>query len=135
MERRWPKIPSAQPCSRFRQLSVEEKQETIETIRASGASLCMVGLGCPRQEVWAYEFVEALSMPVLAVGAGLVLIHQGLLAAGVLPQRRHRSGPCLGSEFLSTFLRAPSPPSAAALPDVPPPRSVAATSCADLSAP
>jgi exopolysaccharide biosynthesis WecB/TagA/CpsF family protein len=28
-----------------------------------------VGLGCPRQEVWAYEFRDRLKMPVVAVGA------------------------------------------------------------------
>ena len=38
----------------------------------------MVGLGCPRQEVWAYEFRDALSMPLLAVGAAFNF-HAGLL--------------------------------------------------------
>src|SRR5205823_13604830 len=55
--------------SRFRRLSAAERDETAAAIRASGAALTFVGLGCPRQEVWAFEMREALSMPVLAVGA------------------------------------------------------------------
>jgi exopolysaccharide biosynthesis WecB/TagA/CpsF family protein len=44
----------------------------------SGAGITFVGLGCPRQEVWAYEMRQALSMPVLAVGAAFAF-HAGLL--------------------------------------------------------
>ena len=56
-------------ASKFRTVSETEKQEIIATIRESGAAITMVGLGCPRQEVWAYEFKDELEMPVLAVGA------------------------------------------------------------------
>ena len=56
-------------ASKFRTVSAAEKQEIITTIRQSGAAITMVGLGCPRQEVWAYEFKNELEMPVLAVGA------------------------------------------------------------------
>ena len=67
------KFPSLQIAgmlaSRFRTVSTEEKQEIIQTILDSGAGITMVGLGCPRQEVWAYEFKTHLKMPVLAVGA------------------------------------------------------------------
>jgi exopolysaccharide biosynthesis WecB/TagA/CpsF family protein len=31
--------------------------------------MLFVGLGCPRQEVFAYECAEELSMPVISVGA------------------------------------------------------------------
>lgn len=55
--------------SQFRRISENEKRVTIERIRASGAAIVFVALGCPRQEVWAYENREALSMPVIAVGA------------------------------------------------------------------
>jgi exopolysaccharide biosynthesis WecB/TagA/CpsF family protein len=61
-------IAGAEP-SKFRQLTSDEKTEVVTRIRASGAHLTIVGLGCPRQEVWAYEYRDALSMPVLAVGA------------------------------------------------------------------
>lgn len=55
--------------SQFRRLAPHEKGPLVERLRASGAGIVMVGLGCPRQEVWAYEFKDALQMPVLAVGA------------------------------------------------------------------
>jgi N-acetylglucosaminyldiphosphoundecaprenol N-acetyl-beta-D-mannosaminyltransferase len=61
-------IAGAQP-SRFRQVSAEEKQAIAEEIRSSGAAITFVGLGCPRQEVWVYEYRESLSMPLVAVGA------------------------------------------------------------------
>ena len=38
-------------------------------IKHSGARIVFVGLGCPRQEVWAYEFRDRLKVPIVAVGA------------------------------------------------------------------
>ncbi len=61
-------IAGYQP-SRFRQISLEEKQQIVEEIRQSGAAMAFVGLGCPRQEVWVYEYCQDLPMPVMAVGA------------------------------------------------------------------
>ena len=56
-------------CSRFRRLSEAERDDMVAAIRASGAAITFVGLGCPRQEVWAFEFRHAVSMPLIAVGA------------------------------------------------------------------
>jgi len=56
-------------ASKFRTLDRDERQELIDDINASGASVLCVGLGCPRQEIWAYEFKDSINMPVLAVGA------------------------------------------------------------------
>jgi N-acetylglucosaminyldiphosphoundecaprenol N-acetyl-beta-D-mannosaminyltransferase len=64
--------------SKFRRLNVAERDEMVEQIRKSGATITFVGLGCPRQEVWSYENAAALSMPVLAVGAAFAF-HAGLL--------------------------------------------------------
>ncbi|MEA5470290.1 WecB/TagA/CpsF family glycosyltransferase, partial [Spirulina sp. 06S082] len=61
-------IAGAEP-SRFRQLSTDERSAMIERIRDSGAAIAFVGLGCPRQETFAYECATDLSMPVVAVGA------------------------------------------------------------------
>jgi exopolysaccharide biosynthesis WecB/TagA/CpsF family protein len=74
--------------SRFRSISKEERGEIADRIRSSGAKITFVGIGCPRQEIWAYEFRDLLPMPVLAVGAAFPFI------AGSLPQapawmRRH----------------------------------------------
>lgn len=71
------KVAGMRP-SKFRQIDRQEKQELIDEIVRSGAGITFVGLGCPRQEVWAFEFREGLSMPVLAVGAAFN-IHAGLL--------------------------------------------------------
>ncbi len=62
------KIAGMQP-SRFRQVSEQEKREIAETIVASGANIVLVGLGCPRQEVWVYEYKDLIARPMLAVGA------------------------------------------------------------------
>lgn len=61
-------VAGTQP-SRFRQLTAEEKLAVAAQIKASGAAITFVGLGCPRQEVFAYEFRDVLPMPLLAVGA------------------------------------------------------------------
>ncbi|MEG4102256.1 MULTISPECIES: WecB/TagA/CpsF family glycosyltransferase [unclassified Microcoleus] len=77
---RFPKliIAGTQP-SKFRHVSPQEKQEIAEQIRNSGAAITFVGLGCPRQEVWAYEYRDELSMPLIAVGAAYDF-HAGNLA-------------------------------------------------------
>lgn len=66
--------------SKFRRLSREERADLATRIRASRATLVFVGLGCPRQEAFAYEVREIVGMPVLAVGAAFPFI------AGILPQ-------------------------------------------------
>ncbi len=87
-------------ASKFRTVSQTEKQEIIDVINNSGASITMVGLGCPRQEVWAYEFKNDIRMPVLAVGAAFNF-HAGELAqAPPLLQR-------WGLEWLYRLTREP----------------------------
>ena len=81
-------IAGAQP-SRFRQISREEKLQIIGDIRDSGARVVFAGLGCPRQEVWAYEFREALSLPVVAVGAAFDF-HAGTTSQA--PRRLQNAG-------------------------------------------
>ncbi len=64
--------------SKFRQTTAEEKVEISQRIKDSGAKITFIGLGCPRQEVFAYEYRNELSMPMLAVGAAFDY-HAGLL--------------------------------------------------------
>jgi N-acetylglucosaminyldiphosphoundecaprenol N-acetyl-beta-D-mannosaminyltransferase len=66
--------------SKFRRLGPEEKVELVTRIRASGAAITFVGLGCPRQETFAYEFRDQLQMPTIAVGAAFPFL------AGIVPQ-------------------------------------------------
>jgi len=73
------KIAGAEP-SKFRRLSSAERENLVEKIRVSGAAITFIGLGCPRQEVFVYEFSGLLDMPVLAVGAAFPFI------AGTIPQ-------------------------------------------------
>ena len=87
-------------ASRFKQVSPEEKQEIVDQIRNSGASIIFVGLGCPRQEIWVYEYREALGMPLIAVGAAFDFHAGKLPQAPELLQR-------LGFEWLFRFAHEP----------------------------
>ena len=75
LEERFPgiRIAGSEP-SKFRRLTSAEKSDLAVRIVNSGASITLVGLGCPRQESFAYEFRDALSMPLLAVGAAFPFI-------------------------------------------------------------
>jgi N-acetylglucosaminyldiphosphoundecaprenol N-acetyl-beta-D-mannosaminyltransferase len=66
--------------ARYERLSPDERHQLAEEIKNSGARILLVGLGCPRQEVFVYEMRDELSMPALAVGAALNF------HAGHLPQ-------------------------------------------------
>ena len=55
--------------SRFGELDREAKEEVAARIRESGASMCFVGLGCPRQETFCWSMRDLVGVPVLAVGA------------------------------------------------------------------
>jgi N-acetylglucosaminyldiphosphoundecaprenol N-acetyl-beta-D-mannosaminyltransferase len=63
--------------STFGVASAPELDAIADDIRATGAGICFVGLGCPRQEVFVYENADRLSMPCLAVGAAFDF-HAGL---------------------------------------------------------
>ncbi len=93
------KIAAAIP-SKFRKLTPAEKDDLVETIKNSGAKIVFCGLGCPRQEVWAFEFKDALAMPILAVGAAFNF-HAGLLKQA--PAWMQRSG----LEWFYRFLQEP----------------------------
>jgi N-acetylglucosaminyldiphosphoundecaprenol N-acetyl-beta-D-mannosaminyltransferase len=61
-------IGGAEP-SKFRRTTPEEKGEIAARILASAARIVFVGLGCPRQEVFAFEYRDALGVPIVVVGA------------------------------------------------------------------
>jgi exopolysaccharide biosynthesis WecB/TagA/CpsF family protein len=92
-------VAGVQP-SQFRRLSPAERDDMAAAIRASGAAITFVGLGCPRQEVWAFELRQALSMPVVAVGAAFDF------HAGRLPQAP-RAWQDRGLEWLFRLLTEP----------------------------
>ncbi|MEU3454880.1 WecB/TagA/CpsF family glycosyltransferase [Micromonospora sp. NPDC006766] len=79
LERKFPalKIAGVEP-SKFRSVQPGEDVEIANRIKASGARLVLVGLGCPRQEIFAYAMRPLLDMPLMAVGAAFDY-HAGLL--------------------------------------------------------
>lgn len=79
LKKRFPNLAIAgMSPSQFRRLSPQEHNAVAQRIRESEASIVFVGLGCPRQEVWAYEYRELLSVPIVAVGGAF-----GVLAGKV----------------------------------------------------
>jgi N-acetylglucosaminyldiphosphoundecaprenol N-acetyl-beta-D-mannosaminyltransferase len=53
----------------YRRLSAEEEATDIARIEASGAHLCFVGLGCPKQELWIARNRARTGAVLLGVGA------------------------------------------------------------------
>lgn len=102
LRRRYPSliIAGVEP-SCFRCLSAEESEQVVRRIRGSGARLVFAALGCPRQEVWAYEFRDRLCMPILAIGAAVPFI------AGTLPQAPRWMQDC-GLEWFYRLLQEPT---------------------------
>lgn len=76
-------LPDLKICgqrpSLFRRSKPDEKYLIAEEIRQSGAAIVLVGLGCPRQEVFVHEYAELVDRPMLAVGAAFDF-HAGLLS-------------------------------------------------------
>jgi len=90
LKEKFPKLVIAgKEPSRFRQVTAEEQIEIAETIKKSGASIVLVGLGCPRQETWVFENRELISLPLLAVGAAFDF-HAGTVSQA--PVRLQNSG-------------------------------------------
>jgi exopolysaccharide biosynthesis WecB/TagA/CpsF family protein len=61
-------VAGAEP-SIFRPLTAAESEALGERIRASGAGIVFVGLGCPRQEIFAWENRDVIGRPMVCVGA------------------------------------------------------------------
>ncbi len=53
----------------FRPLTPKEDQEMVERINQSSAGLVFVGLGCPKQEIFAHEHRDQIHAAQLCVGA------------------------------------------------------------------
>ena len=86
--------------SRFRRLNAREKAEVVDRIRSSGATMLFVGLGCPKQEIFVYEFRDLLPMPALAVGAAFPMISGEVRQAPLWIRN-------MGMEFLFRFCTEP----------------------------
>jgi N-acetylglucosaminyldiphosphoundecaprenol N-acetyl-beta-D-mannosaminyltransferase len=74
--------------SRFRDALPGEQAAIAERIRASGARLVLVGLGCPRQETFVYGMRRLVDVPLMAVGAAFDY-HSGRLRPAPRWMQRH----------------------------------------------
>ena len=95
---RFPKlsIAGASP-STFGRITPEHADRIGAQIRQSGAQIVFVGLGCPRQEVWAYEFRDRVKVPILAVGAAFPFL-AGYVAASATVDAGSRLGMAVPAE-------------------------------------
>ncbi|QSB14767.1 WecB/TagA/CpsF family glycosyltransferase [Natronosporangium hydrolyticum] len=133
---------AGQESSQFRAIRADEAPEVAARIRASGARVVLVGLGCPRQELFTYAMRPLLDAPLLAVGAAFDY-HAGLLRTpppwmqraglewlwrlGLEPRRLWRRyvilNPAylarLGGQLLRLWRPAPPPPATEQLPSFP----------------
>lgn len=89
LHNQFPGLPIAgAESSRFERIDAEAAEGIAARIRGSGAKIVFVGLGCPRQEVWAYEFRERLKLPIVAVGAAFPFLAGTLRQAPAWMQER-----------------------------------------------
>lgn len=101
LTRRYPglQVVAALP-GRFRPLSGAERTADVRAIAESGAQLVFVGMGCPRQEWWAFHMRSHVRAPLISVGAAFDL-HAGLVAQAPQWMQAH------GLEWLFRLTREP----------------------------
>lgn len=99
---RFPKIIIAGTFSPpFRELSEEEKCNITKMINSAKPDIVWVGLGTPKQNFWAAEFIHRLhANAIIAVGAAFDFI------AGKLPQAPRWMGKC-GLEWIFRLATEP----------------------------
>ncbi len=99
--------------STFATSTPDELDAMAATIRASGASICFVGLGCPRQEVFVYENADRLRMPLPRRRGGVRLPRRAPARAGRLdPTGRTPVAPTLAGRPAASLASLPRPESA-----------------------
>lgn len=85
----------------FRALTPEEDQEAIERINAAHPDVLWIGLGMPKQDLWIYERLHRLKVPVaIGVGAAFAFV------AGTVPRCPDWIG-SMGFEWVYRFLKEP----------------------------
>lgn len=100
-KRLYPKLKIAGfESSKFRRFSKSEQLDLAKRIQSSGADMVFVGLGCPRQEYWVYEYSYYIKKPLIAVGAAFNY-HAGLL------KKPYGWVQKLGLEWLFRFMQEP----------------------------
>ncbi|HEX6499751.1 MAG TPA: WecB/TagA/CpsF family glycosyltransferase [Micromonosporaceae bacterium] len=81
------RVAAAEP-SAFHHTTPDQLRKITDRVDRSGARLLLVGLGCPRQEVFVHAAAPLLDMPVMAVGAAFDY-HAGRLRPAPRWMQRH----------------------------------------------
>jgi N-acetylglucosaminyldiphosphoundecaprenol N-acetyl-beta-D-mannosaminyltransferase len=77
-QQQFPALPIAGSYSPpFRPLTPEEDQAIVNSIKASGAQLVFVSLGCPKQEKWMFEHRGRIAACMLGLGQAF-LVYAGM---------------------------------------------------------
>ena len=84
----------------FRELSVEEDAEVVNRINGSGAGIVFIGLGCPKQDLFAFDHMDQIDGVQVCVGAAFDF-HAG--AKAVAPPWMQR----IGLEWLFRLVQEP----------------------------
>ena len=84
----------------FRPLTAEEDEAVVEQINSSGAGLVFIGLGCPKQDIFAYEHRGRIKGVQLCVGAAFDFHAGAKSSAPPWMQRR-------GLEWLYRLIQEP----------------------------
>jgi N-acetylglucosaminyldiphosphoundecaprenol N-acetyl-beta-D-mannosaminyltransferase len=53
----------------FGEWSCGDNRQLVEAVQLSGARILFMGVSAPKQEIWAYEHLDELRMPIVCVGA------------------------------------------------------------------
>jgi N-acetylglucosaminyldiphosphoundecaprenol N-acetyl-beta-D-mannosaminyltransferase len=72
----------------YRPLSADEDAAVVDMINRSGANTVLVGLGCPKQEIWMAAHCGRVAALMIGVGAAFDY-HAGLLRRAPLWWQRH----------------------------------------------
>jgi len=84
----------------FRSLTPQEDRDVVRRVRDSGARLVFIGLGAPKQDVFAYEHREEFQAVQLCVGAAFDF-HAGIKPMAPAWMQRH------GLEWLYRLIQEP----------------------------
>jgi N-acetylglucosaminyldiphosphoundecaprenol N-acetyl-beta-D-mannosaminyltransferase len=84
----------------FRPLNELEHGGFVDQINRSGASIVLIGLGCPKQEIWMAKWGNAISAVMIGVGAAFDYHAGSLRRAPPIWQR-------IGLEWLYRLLQEP----------------------------
>jgi N-acetylglucosaminyldiphosphoundecaprenol N-acetyl-beta-D-mannosaminyltransferase len=85
----------------FRPLTQAEDEEVIEMINAARPDVLWLGLGCPKQEKWAFEHRRCLQVPIIASVGQAFDIYSGRIKQAPAWMREN------GLEWLYRFISDP----------------------------